>query len=40
VVANGPGTPENEFGMVYRFVGHTTPAVLPASVGKIKALFR
>jgi hypothetical protein len=40
VVANGPGTPENEFGMVYRFVGHTVPAVMPASVGKIKTLFR
>jgi hypothetical protein len=27
-------------GMVYRCVGHTTPAVVPASVGKIKALYR
>ena len=27
-------------GMVYRCVGHTVPAVVPASVGKIKALYR
>ena len=27
-------------GMIYRCVGHTTPAVVPASVGKIKALYR
>ncbi|HUU55804.1 MAG TPA: hypothetical protein VMW93_00555 [bacterium] len=27
-------------GWVYRCVGHTVPAVVPASVGKIKALFR
>jgi hypothetical protein len=40
VVENGRETPPNEFGMVYRFVAHTTPAVVPASVGKIKALFR
>jgi len=27
-------------GMVYRCVGHTAPAVVPTSVGKVKALFR
>jgi hypothetical protein len=40
VVENGRGTPPGQFGMVYRFVGHTVPAIVPASVGKIKALFR
>jgi hypothetical protein len=40
VVENGRETPPGQFGMVYRFVGHTFPAVVPASVGKIKALYR
>lgn len=40
LLENGRDTPPYETGRVFRCVGHTVPAVVPTSVGKIKALFR
>jgi hypothetical protein len=37
-IENGP--PPIEPGWVYRFVAHSSPYVAPASLGKIKALYR
>lgn len=37
---SGRGTPPSKVGWVFRFVAHSSPAVVPASLGKIKALYR